>query len=266
MFHLKYDSVKKLFTNISMALVIGAMIFMASCSESTDPLPISKADFKITSVSPEVDVPVQFENLSLNASAYVWDYGDGMKDSLAIDPEHTYDTPGTYTVKMTAYTDDGQMSEALKDVKVGKRYLTGMYIININMEDENGNPWDDDGSGPDVLFQLGPDDATTLDDLVFVLIDSLNVGQFSTPIGITTDDLVPADYELSNKDFFILLEEIDTVNNEAVFNNMANIVFNPVVPEDDFITVTKRADGTGDIVVPFITIQQYQWLIDFEIR
>jgi hypothetical protein len=169
-------------------------------------------------------------------------------------------------VSLTAYTEDNQQSQSVQDIDVGERFLTGMYIINIDMNDPEGNPWDADGSGPDVLFQLGPSDATSLDDLSFVLIDSLNVGQFGTPIGISTDDLVPANYKLTNKEFFILLEEIDSVGNEAEFVSMAEVTFNPVIPEDEFITVIKRADGTGDITIPFVVIQQYQFFLEFEIR
>ena len=124
---------------------------------STDPLPVSTAEFNIASIAPEVNVEVQFENLSLNADAYSWDYGDGNRDSLVINPTHTYDSPGTYTVTLRAYTKDGQMSESFSDIEVGERYLTGMYLININMTDEEGNPWDNDGSGPDVFFQFFPE-------------------------------------------------------------------------------------------------------------
>jgi len=258
----------KKFTNKSFILLnlFAVVLFISSC-DKTDPLPSSKADFKVTSIAPEVDVPVQFENLSLNSSVYAWDFGDGFKDSITIDPMHTYDSPGSYTVKLTAYTQDGQKSESLQDIDIGERYLTGMYIMNISMKDENGNPWDDDGSGPDVLYQLGPQDATTLDDLVFVYIDSLNVGQFSTPVGITDQDLIPTDYKLSNKDFFILLEEIDSLQDgTADFVPMVDIGFNPVIPTDEFITVTKRENGTGDITIPFAVIQEFQFFLEFEIR
>ena len=249
---------KKLFTNITILGVSGLMVFMSAC-DKTDPLPISKASFVIVSTAPEVDVPVKFENQSLNAASFVWDYGDGESDSLVVAPEHTYASPGDYSVKMTAYTEDGQKSESVQDITVGERFLTGMFIMNINMKDDNGDPWDDDGSGPDVLFQLGPQDATSLDDLAFVFIDSLNVGQFKTPIGITTQDLLQPDYKLTNKDFFILLEEVDTVNNQPEYTTMANIPFNPVVQSDEFITVTKRTDGTGDIAIPFAVLQEYQF-------
>lgn len=249
---------------INSYLVLLLVVLFFSC-DKTDPLPVSIAAFKITSIAPEVDIPVQFENLSLNASSYTWDYGDGTFDSLTIDPEHLYEEPGSYTVKMTAYTEDGQKSEAINDVDVGQRYLTGMFLINISMKDADGEPWDDDGSGPDVLYQLFPEDATIIDDFVFVYIDSLNVGTFSTPIGISTDDLIPDDYPLLNKGYVILLEEVDTVDNEAVFRPMVDIGFNPVIPED-FIAVSKREDGTGDITIPFIVLQEYQFFLEFVIR
>ncbi len=270
-FKLKLLPVKRSFTKMSLVALLASASFIYSCSEK-DPLPLSQANFRIASVAPEIDLPVKFENLSLNASVYAWDFGDGSKDSLVIAPEHIYTQPGSYLVKLTAYTEDGQRSEAIEEVKVGTRYLTGMFIINIPMTDPNGNPWDNDGTGPDVLFQLGPTDATTLDELSFVLIESLNVGQFQTPIGITTEDLVPQNYRLSNKEFFILLEEVDPENLEAEPRTMAEVVFNPVNPEDEFVTVTKRAGttsgiiGTGDIVIPFIVLQEYQFYLEFVIR
>ena len=228
---------------------------------------MSKADFRVASVAPEVSVPVKFENLSFNAAIYAWDFGDGNKDSLTVAPEHTYTAPGNYLVKLKAYTEDRQVSEAVKEVKVGERFLTGMFLVSISMTDAQGNPWDNDGSGPDVLFQLGPTDAITLNDLVFVFFDSLNVGKANnTPVGITVGGGIPNNYKLSNKDYFILLEEIDEDGEELVFTSMAEVVFNPVIPEDEFITITKRADNTGDIVIPFIVLDQFQFFLTFVIR
>lgn len=44
---------------------------------------------------------VQFTNGSLNASSYVWDFGDGT-NSTDIAPLHTYNAPGSYTVTLVA--------------------------------------------------------------------------------------------------------------------------------------------------------------------
>lgn len=45
---------------------------------------------------------VQFQNTSLNAGNYLWDFGDG-ETSIDENPSHTFDTPNDYTVTLTAY-------------------------------------------------------------------------------------------------------------------------------------------------------------------
>jgi hypothetical protein len=245
--------------NLYLALVLG---FFSIACDSTDPLPISTAGFKVTSVAPEVNVPVQFENLSLNADVYSWDYGDGNKDSLVTDPMHTYDAPGAYTVTLRAYTKDGQKSESQMDVDVGERYLTAMYLINIDMTDENGDPWDADGSGPDVFFQFFPEDITSEEEFIGVFYDSLNVGTNATPTGISGIE----NYKLLNKNYVVLTEEINTADLEEDPRYMDGVLFNPINPEDDYITVTKREDGSGDIVIPFVDLLQYQYYLEFEIK
>ena len=76
------------------------------------------------------------------------------------------------------------------------------------MKDGDGKPWDNDGSGPDVLMQLGPVNFESEDEIEGFFVDSLNVGQFQTPIGISTLDILRQDYKLTNEDFFILLEDL----------------------------------------------------------
>lgn len=59
-----------------------------------------------------LDAPMTFENLYPYAASYTWDFGDG---TIVYDDgqfvQHTYDTPGTYTVVLTAtsavYGDEG---------------------------------------------------------------------------------------------------------------------------------------------------------------
>lgn len=43
---------------------------------------------------------VNFANLSISATDYAWEFGDGAS-SLESNPSHTYDTTGVYTVKLT---------------------------------------------------------------------------------------------------------------------------------------------------------------------
>ncbi|MEM8887121.1 MAG: PKD domain-containing protein, partial [Bacteroidota bacterium] len=57
-----------------------------------------------------VDMTVNFNNGSIDASAYVWDFGDG-NTSTAASPTHTYTSPGNYTVMLIA--SDGACSDTL---------------------------------------------------------------------------------------------------------------------------------------------------------
>lgn len=48
-----------------------------------------------------------FENLSLYATSYAWDFGDGGQSTLE-NPTYTYNIPGDYTVSLTAYGPGGE--------------------------------------------------------------------------------------------------------------------------------------------------------------
>ncbi|MBC7775819.1 MAG: PKD domain-containing protein [Phycisphaerae bacterium] len=60
-------------------------------------LSLPVANFSITSVGQTAT----FNNTSINAVTYLWDFGDG-NTSTEEDPTHHYAAPGTYTVKLTA--------------------------------------------------------------------------------------------------------------------------------------------------------------------
>jgi gliding motility-associated-like protein len=53
-----------------------------------------------------VPLTINFDNKSLNASQFLWDFGDG-NTSSGTNPSYTYFQPGTYTVKLTAFGPNG---------------------------------------------------------------------------------------------------------------------------------------------------------------
>lgn len=58
-----------------------------------------------------------FENTSVNATSYEWDFGDG-NISMDENPTHTYATANTYTVKLVAKNDGGKTAEFTTDVDI----------------------------------------------------------------------------------------------------------------------------------------------------
>jgi PKD repeat protein len=54
----------------------------------------------------EVNNPVNFINNSINATSYLWDFGDSTTSTLT-HPGHVYTTTGTYTVQLTAINGTG---------------------------------------------------------------------------------------------------------------------------------------------------------------
>ncbi|NJN27987.1 MAG: PKD domain-containing protein [Cyclobacteriaceae bacterium] len=150
---------RKSITHIFSVLLFGCTVLLSSCNES-DPLPLSMASFDVLNEGTlEKGIAVQFINKSSNASAYVWDYGDGTKDSLIAAPSHIYADAGDYDVTLTAYTDDGQKSSEIKSIKVKRRVLVGFTVTNISfvnyISETEFVPWDDDETGPDLVFVFG---------------------------------------------------------------------------------------------------------------
>ncbi len=77
------------------------------------------ADFSGTPTSGTVPLTVQFTDLSTGGpTMWAWDFGDGGTSTVA-SPSYTYQTPGTYTVKLTASSQTGGTS-----TKVREGYIT----------------------------------------------------------------------------------------------------------------------------------------------
>jgi PKD repeat protein len=85
-------------------------VAFSSCKKEDPP----KADFIYTS-----DVlTVTFENLSLRANSYLWDFGDG-NTSTEENPVHVYTDGGTFTVSLKA-TGDGGSNTYEEDITLTK--------------------------------------------------------------------------------------------------------------------------------------------------
>ncbi len=59
------------------------------------------ADFTVDKIHVSTNDYVEFEDLSNNATEYLWDFGDGLTSTEEA-PKHMYSTPGLYTVQLIA--------------------------------------------------------------------------------------------------------------------------------------------------------------------
>lgn len=55
---------------------------------------------------------VNFNNLSVSATNYIWDFGDGTAPVSQVSPSHTYTTAGNFTVKLIAFNPNGCTSSS----------------------------------------------------------------------------------------------------------------------------------------------------------
>lgn len=82
------------------------------------PIPEAKADFIFYPISGVAPLNISFENKSVNAQKYNWNWGDGTPASGEKAPTHTYKNPGEYTVTLTVLGKNGETVETKKKIRV----------------------------------------------------------------------------------------------------------------------------------------------------
>jgi hypothetical protein len=88
-------------------LVDGYTITPRGQSDLTAPV---SAEFAVATPWDGVVGPVLLANLSTGASGYLWDMGDDTSYQVEL-PEHYYTSDGTFTITLTAFSEDGNCSD-----------------------------------------------------------------------------------------------------------------------------------------------------------
>ena len=75
---------------------------------------------------------ITFNNVSMGATQYSWDFGDG-ETSEEKSPTHVYESAGTYRVILTVKDSKGSSDDVVKNVSVNKPkiYMSGFRIYKI---------------------------------------------------------------------------------------------------------------------------------------
>ncbi|GIV32953.1 MAG: hypothetical protein KatS3mg031_0488 [Chitinophagales bacterium] len=129
------------------------------------------ACFTPTPAVVEAGTEILFINCSINAASFSWNFGDGSTSSLQ-NPTHTFDSAGTYQVKLTASNQNGSDDTTIA-VTVGQRILQTVILKNFNPLNPSGTAWDDMGF-PIPGFPVEPD--------VFVELTSASGSNLTTSV------------------------------------------------------------------------------------
>ena len=105
-----------------------------------NPIAEFQSDFEETDILNPI---INFSNLSLNANAYVWNFGD--TTSTLTNPIHAYDNEGTYSTTLTATNQFGCKDVAIHDIII-KGIFTFYAPNTFTPNDDNLN---------DVFIPLG---------------------------------------------------------------------------------------------------------------
>lgn len=85
------------------------------------------ANFTITSETVFNNLPIQFQNLSVNGVTYLWDFGDN-NSSTDVHPRNTYTDPGFYTITLIAYDDKGCTDTISRPIEIEEEWY--IYVPN----------------------------------------------------------------------------------------------------------------------------------------
>lgn len=85
------------------------------------------ANFEISSQTLFDDLPITFQNTTINGETYQWFFGDG-NTSTAVHPNNTYIDPGTYIITLIATDEKGCKDTISKPITIEEAYY--VYVPN----------------------------------------------------------------------------------------------------------------------------------------
>jgi len=101
------QNVSHQYANIGQYLVSLQVTTDVGCTDSVEKwitiYPIVNAQFSVSDSTSGIGELIQFNNQSVNATSYNWNFGDNIGTSVLENPTYSYSAPGTYPVWLYAY-------------------------------------------------------------------------------------------------------------------------------------------------------------------
>ncbi len=235
-------------------LLLLSILALTACNGGDDTPPIIPvAIFLQDRDVIEVGEAVTFTNESESAESFLWDFGDN-GSSTDENPVHTYTRRGTFTITLTTTSITGDEATFTSSIVVGRRWVVGIGISSISEVNSSNQPWDEDGSGPELLF--GFIEAT--ESAVFPYRIGDNILNKDLPLSgpIVANEQVP----FTNSDWrFFFIDNDEPINDLNFSDIMVTFDLNPVTIESE----KNYSDGTGTFT--FVG-GPYEFIIGFQVR
>lgn len=85
------------------------------------------ANFRPITNPKYIDLPITFQNLSVNGVSYEWNFGDGVTSTM-VHPNNTYSEPGDYEVMLIATDEKGCVDTTYKNILILDEFY--LYVPN----------------------------------------------------------------------------------------------------------------------------------------
>jgi len=157
---------------------------------------------------------VQFENNSVGAYYYLWNFGDGSSPSSQMNPSHTFYNPTDkdtiYTVKLLAYTPDGCKDSLTQDITIyGTPNIDLTYSASAGCAPFVVNITDNSTAGTTLTWDWGdgsPTETTTAPANVSHTYNNTTLQTISNRMKVTATS--PNGCESSNEHVFVVYPQV----------------------------------------------------------
>ncbi len=206
------------FNSLITASLLTTILFQFSCKKE-DQKP--EACFNYTHQT-NANETVAFTNCSKNYSGATWSFGDG-ETSHTRSPEHTYQNQGTYQVTLVVDNDektDSYTRTLIIDSSPPIRMTLNSITITKWPETDNGNPWDTDGTTPDLFPKI-----TNANRYLYLSTETYQNPVTGTPYLFSTTSGLPL--KITNMEEQLYIEWYDLDPNKAD-DFMGSLGFTPL--------------------------------------